>query len=674
MKKFNPFSAALLVLALASLACQTVTSAIPATATPTSAPQATISAPRVTGDQPFQVKGTFTVTNDFVIANYMYEHAAALVDLHGFVIRDKEWEIPVLSQVLGYMRVDVPNKQGEYVISLPEVPQGEFNDVDQNGQKDTGVQVFASSYWPNLAGGPFSEGDDRSMGWPGYLASIKTDSENEDEVTGGKLVIWSPDAGQKFPTGFGPDQLLFTADDPTGPVPAGYSIVDLDTTPFTVSQPPVAELTLYEPKDVAKKDYSTLAMTAAFDKFFEVIRREYAFNGFPEKEPNWDQLYAEIKPRVAQAEKDGSDQAYYEALRDLLFAFKDGHVSLQGDPLTQDFRQNYLGGYGLTIRELDNGQVIADRVAASGPAAQAGLKVGAEVSAFNNQPIGQAIGAAQPLFLQSSDFAIRYAKSVWLLRAAPGTQASLTFSNPGASPQTVNLTAEPETDLLFEALGWNASPATEPVESKVLTVDGEKIGYIQILSNSDDLNLAFRIFEHALKKFKEQEVTRLIIDLRNNSGGSPLGLAGFLTDQTLIQGQLEYFSEKTGKFEPEGQPGKIYPNQVQYKFDKMALLVGMNCYSACEIEAQGFSQVPGMIIVGETPTAGVEAETARGQFALPAGLEIVVPTGRFLNPDGSLFLEGTGVQPTIKVPVTAESVLSGADTVLQAAEQAVLGK
>lgn len=671
MKKLNPFVVALLLLALASLACQTLTTATPVS--PTSVPQATISAPKVTGDQPFQVKGTFTVTNDFVIASYMYEHAAALVDLHGFVIRDKEWEIPVLSQVLGYMRVDVPNQSGEYVISLPQIPQGEFNDVDQNGQADTGVQIFVSAYWPNLAGGPFSEGDDRSMGWPGYLASIKTDSENQDEVTGGKLVIWAPDAAQKFPTGFGPDKLLFTADDPTGPVPAGYAIVDLDTAPFTVSQPPVAELTLFEPTDVAQKDYSDLGMTAAFEKFFAVIRREYAFNGFPGKEPAWDQLYAEIKPRVEQAEKDQNDQAYYEAIRDLLFGFKDGHVSLQGDPLTNDFRTNYLGGYGLTIRELDNGKVIVDRVAEAGPAAQAGVQLGAEVTTFNDQPIGQAIGANQPLFLQSSDFAIRASQAVWLLRAAPGTQASLTFVNPGASAQTAKLTAEPETDLLFEALGWNESLATQPVESDILMVDGQPIGYIQILSNSDDLGLAFRIFEHSLKKFKEQEVTRLIIDLRNNSGGSPLGLAGFLTDKELIQGQLEYFSEKTGKFEPEGEPGKIYPNQVQYQFDQIVLLVGMNCYSACEIEAQGFSQVPGMIVVGETPTAGVEAETARGQFKLPAGLEVVVPTGRFLNPDGSLFLEGTGVQPTVKVPVTAEAVLAGTDSALLAAQQAVLG-
>jgi C-terminal processing protease CtpA/Prc len=557
---------------------------------------------------------------------------------------------------------------------LPEVPQGEFNDVDNNNQKDTGVQVFVTAYSPNLAGGPFSEGDDRSRGWPSYLASVKTDSENKDEVTGGKLVVWSPDANQKFPTSFGADKLLFTPDDPAGPLLAGYSIVDLDTAPFTVSQPPQAELQLYEPTDVATKDYSSLSMTEAFDKMVNVVRKEYAFNGIDGKQPDWDKVYAAVKPRVEQADQKGDQQAYYEAVRDFIFAFKDGHVSIQGDELTNDFRAHYIGGYGFTIRELDGGKVIVNQLVPGGQAEKAGMKVGAEVTAFKGKPIEQAISEVQPLFLQSSDYAIRYAKAAWLVRGAPNEQADVTFTNPGSSSKTTSLTAEPETDTLFQQLGWNSSESVMPVETQILNQDDKSVGYIRIASNSDDLNLTIRMFEHALKKFTEQKVAGIIIDMRNNPGGAPLGLAGYLTGNEITQGQLEYYSEKTGKFEPEGEPEKILPNQTQYTFDKMVLLVGMNCYSACEIEAQGFSQVPGMIVVGQTPTGGVEAETARGQFKLPGGLEVVIPTGRFLNPDGSLFLEGTGVQPTIKVPTTAETVLSKDDPVLQAGIDAALGK
>ena len=67
------------------------------------------------------------------------------------------------------------------------------------------------AYSPNVSGGPFAEGDDRSRGWPSYLTSIKTDTENKDEVIGGKLVVWAPDANQQFPTGYGKDGFLFTS-------------------------------------------------------------------------------------------------------------------------------------------------------------------------------------------------------------------------------------------------------------------------------------------------------------------------------------------------------------------------------------------------------------------------------------------------------------------------------
>ena len=43
------------------------------------------------------------------------------------------------------------------------------------------------------------EAEDISYGWPTYLASLRTDVENQDEVVGGKLVILAPDNCRNFP-------------------------------------------------------------------------------------------------------------------------------------------------------------------------------------------------------------------------------------------------------------------------------------------------------------------------------------------------------------------------------------------------------------------------------------------------------------------------------------------
>jgi C-terminal processing protease CtpA/Prc len=301
------------------------------------------------------------------------------------------------------------------------------------------------------------------------------------------------------------------------------------------------------------------------------------------------------------------------------------------------------------------------------------MKVGAEVTAFNGVPIKDAISQVKPLGTQSTDFGLRYEQVMMLPRCAVGTKATITFKNEGETAQTVTLTSIQDLDSLYATYnGGQMDENALPVEFKILP---QGAGYVKINSNYDDLNLIVRLFMRALDTFKKNNVPGIIIDMRHNFGGSPLGLAGFLYNQKIIMGQLEYYSDKTGKFEPEGPPEKVYPNVEQYQFGKEVLLVDQFCYSACEIESYGFSQVPGMLVMGQFPTAGVEAETARGDFKMPDGMEITIPTGRFILPDGSLFLEGKGVQPTVRIPVDRNSVLSGTDVVLQKAiDQILSGK
>ncbi len=650
---------------------ETVVETVIVEVTPVSLPTLVSASVDATNDGPMLLTGTFEYTNDFYPEGYAYEHAVSLLDVSGFVMRDEDWMMPVEAQVLGYVDMDYDNNRGTYTIYLPIRPAGMMNDVDNDGQAEAGVQIFAVEYTPNWTGGPFYVDDDPYMGWPSYLASVKSDTENQNEIIGGKLLIWSPDEEQEFPTGFGEDGLLFTADDPVGPVPAGYSIIDLDQTPFAILRDAVSEVMLYEPTDVAVKDFSDLSYTEAFNQMFEIVSKEYAFNGVADKQPDWDALYDEIYARVEQAEQGGRAYDYYLALRDFSMAFKDGHVSVDGGDLSIQYNSKYItGGYGFSIRELDDGRSLVVYVLEGGPAARAGMQVGAELISVDGVPVADAIGAVAPFTPQSTDFGLRYEQSIFLLRGEVGVEKQIVFANPGVAQQTADLTAIWEMDSLFATyLGGEYDEYVLPVEYKVLP---SGVGYIRMNSNSDDLNLSYRIFERALQTFEAAQVYGLIIDLRLNFGGSPLGVAGYLTDQEITLGQLEYYSDATGQFEPEGDASRIIPMTRLYNFDKMVLLVDQFCYSACEIEAYGLSQVPGMVVMGQFPTGGVEAETARGDFDMPEGISMTVPTGRFTLPDGSIFLEGVGVVPAIDIPVDADSVLSDVDSVLRVAETYIL--
>lgn len=643
-----------------------------ATPTPLAVPTATPVPLRPTplvipagGEQPVQISGDFKFTND-IIETYYVEQAVALVDMYGFVTRNDEWEIPINGQVLGFLKLDAANKEGTYELQLPMLPEGTYFDFTRGG-KLPGVQVFAVSYWPNLSGGPYSEGDDRTLGWPDYLASVVTDSGNKNEVVGGKLVVWAPDDKEQFPTGFGPDGLLFTQDDPLGPLPAGYSIIDLDQKPFGIERKLHPQVALYEPKDAAVKDFSKLSYSAAFQQMVDFLKKAYAFNGIAGKEPNWNQLSASLMPRIQQAEAKNDATAYFQALQDFSLAFKDGHVGIEGGDIGQQIlAKGVASGYGLAIRELDDGRAMVVFVTNNGPAKAAGIEVGAVIQQVNGLPVKDAITATKIFSPESSDFGRRYEQARYLFRAPVGAEAKITFQPAAGAAKTVTLKAVNERQSFYvTSLYRNYDPTALPVEYRILD---SGLGYVKVNSNYDDLNLIVRLFERALKTFTENQVKGLIIDMRLNSGGAPLGLAGFLTNKVITLGTVEYYSETTAKFEPNGKPDRFWPNQNQYHFARMALLVDQACFSACELESYGFSQVSGMAVIGMYPTGGVEAEVSRGQVKLPAGFTAQFPTGRFVLPDGSLFLEGQGVKPTVRVPITAENLLSQDDVVLKAAE------
>src|SRR5215216_3525673 len=201
-------SAVLAVLSLAALACSSVL--------PNVMPNPTTSSPgQPTGGTKI-VSGSVTYTNAFFTTG-VAEPLILLEDQGGFIERDRQFVIPVQSQVIGQITSDFYTSPFSYSLTLPEEPNGTLHDVDHDGSNETGVMVFAVAYWTNTWGDPYLERRDQGGGgWSTAYASTKV-SDNPSsyrEIYGGKYLVYAPDDKQQFPSDFGSDKKLFTDDDP----------------------------------------------------------------------------------------------------------------------------------------------------------------------------------------------------------------------------------------------------------------------------------------------------------------------------------------------------------------------------------------------------------------------------------------------------------------------------
>jgi C-terminal processing protease CtpA/Prc len=621
-------------------------------------------APPAEEAQPVQITGTVEVSNDLIVQIYFFEKLAMLEDLTGFIARDFEYEQPLEAQIMGPVMVD---EEGSYTftLNLPAQPVNPLNDVDNDAQADAGVQIWQVIMTANLIGEPFLN-DYESESWSTVYTSARIDSENEDEIKGGMILVWAPDDAQQFPTGFGDDNLLFTEDDPVGPIPAGYTLVDLDAEPFELIREPNPSVTLYE-GDIVVHDLSQMGWSEAFDALFEQASREYPFTA--EKGLDWDALYDEIAPRIAEAEATGDSRGYYLAMRDFSWAIPDGHVGLVGDDFGT-FQEEISGSYGFAIMGLDDGRVIATIVSEDGPAAGAGMQWGAEIVEWNGQPIAEAVADVVPY---SSPFSTEHSRILqqWRYLAVDpiGTEVEVTFQNPGGVPTTTTLTAVDDGSAIFSrtSVYYGFDRTAPPVEYEILD---SGYGYVVVNSLSSDINLTIRLWQRAIAVFAANEVPAVIVDLRHNMGGAPIGdlLAGNFTDERLDLYVNYYYSDETGQLETFRPPRSIEPDPSLRYDGELAVLVSPACASACEDMAYVLSRLEQTRVFGYFPTNGIYGEVGRGQYELPNGYHFQIPTGLSRDMEGNLVIEGTGVVPDVVVPRTFETLqaeyVDGQDVVL----------
>ncbi len=588
-----------------------------------------------------------------------------LEDQAGFVDRNEHFLMPVASQTIGQITSDFFTSPFQYSLALPIEPQGSYRDVDNDDVEDQGVQIFAIAYWDNTFGDPFLEERDLyGGGWSTAYAStrISDDIETDREIVGGVFLVYTTDDQQGFPSGFGEDGLLFTDDDPIVTLPQGYTIVNMDAEPFSFDRSRNPVVDLIEPEGIALVDYSDQSYSDAFNSLVDLLTKEYAFTEY--KEIDWEAKRTEFLPLFEAAATDEDARAYQRALRDFSWSIPDGHVS--GPFVSEDFQQDIAGGLGIAIRETNEGPVIVNFVGEGSPAETAGITLGTEIVSIDGVPIADVIGNA---VAHSAPFSTDHFKRLQQMRYAVRfpieTEVELTWIDADGEEATETMTVIGEYDSFsFSSFARGTTGFEIPVDYELLEADeyGENdYGYVKIDSFSDNSVLTIQLWERMIRTLKRYAVGGLIIDMRQNGGGS-----GFLADQMAayffqeshILGNSAFYDEDRGEFylDPEGQDRYYLPAEDLRYDGEVAIIVGPFCLSACEFFSYDMTIDDRATVVGHYPTGGLGGSIK--SIKMPEDEYFTFTIGRAVDSDGEIHIEGKGVPPTVEVAITEEILLA----------------
>ena len=306
----------------------------------------------------------------------------------------------------------------------------------------------------------------------------------------------------------------------------------------------------------------------------------------------------------------------YGANRGLVEAAGDPHTAYMDPDETKELDKSLSGqiggGIGAEIGLRNNKPTIIKPLENS-PAQKAGIKAGEVIVKVNDE--------------SSSDWSVD--KVVSKIRGEIGTSVKLTLLSEGRTR---------EVSVVRQNI---VSPA---VESEI---DGE-IGILKVNRFGDDTVSLSRKYA---SEFVEKGVKKVILDLRNNPGGTvgaAQGLLGIWLDNQIAMTERRG-SEIVKTLRTTGAP--ILGNM------KTVVLINGNSASASEITAGALREYGKATLVGQKSYGKGSVQIVLG---LPGGSQMKVTEARWYTPKGKN-IDKTGIEPDVKVDLSSDDVNNSVD-------------
>ena len=456
-------------------------------------------------------------------------------------------------------------------------------------------------------------------------------------------------------------------------------------------------------------NYTQMTWTEAFDALHAQFSAAYAFTEW--KGIDWKTMKAVTRPKIVQAEADGSEIAFVTALREYIFFLPDGHVSMKGGGLLDLLTTKNQCSFGVAITGLDDGRIVAYVVTDGGPAAEAGIEPGDEIVMWDGLPIVEALAAQSILWTKSysppATNEHKLLKQYQMLVIRPeGSQSTVTFrKDGGGGDQNVTLTATDDGGEILKKSSLWVNPEIKKKKPHELDANvlvqysqlpsgygylflGALMDIVAYQEGLDPLTPIYDKFKEAIQFFTDQDVPGIIVDLRANMGGSDslaAGLSGFFYQAPVFYEYQNWYNNITGTFENIllDDENKIIgrnvaldiPSQTPHYEGPVIVIVNPLTISSGEGVAMAIQNLPQGQVLGFWGTNGSFGMTG-GEAAMPGDYEVQFPFGQSLNSNRTVQLDSRngvgGVHPDISVPKTLENMVdysNGEDVELDYAVQ-----
>ena len=322
---------------------------------------------------------------------------------------------------------------------------------------------------------------------------------------------------------------------------------------------------------------------------------------------------------------EGIYKGYVEGLGDQYSAYYDKKETKE---LTESLDGSFSGIGAVMTQDASSGVITITRVYDDSPAKKAGIKT------------GDILYRVEEKTVTGKDLD----KVVSWIKGKKGTKVNLTLLR-GTNSDKIKVTAT--RDVIN----------VETVKYKVLE---NQIGYISI-SEFDSVTGAQ--FAKALKQLQKKNIEGLVVDLRNNPGGS-LSTVCDILDSILPKGLIVYTKDKNGKKEE-------YTSDEKYRLNlPMSVLVNGQSASASEIFAGAVQDYGKAEIIG-TQTYG--KGVVQNLFDLKDGTCVKLTTSEYFTPKGRN-IDGKGITPDVKIEYKYNAKDPKADNQLDKAVSVVKDK